>query len=126
MRIVNCNQWRYLLFFTLLASEVYLVLSPSSFEMYPNKYVFVDTLPPTTTFLHFLFPERTVYEHVLFLRQIFIFLSVAMSRVLPVLFPFLAYDELGMDFHMAKNLCERLVKITKDVDKESKFSAILI
>jgi hypothetical protein len=33
------------------------------------------------------FPHRVVYQHILFLHQLFMFMSVAVSKVAPVLFP---------------------------------------
>lgn len=33
-----------------------------------------------------VFPRRVAYQHVLFLHQVFLFMSVAVSRVAPVLF----------------------------------------
>lgn len=37
--------------------------------------------------MEYLFPHRVAFQHVLFLHQIFVFLSVAVTRVVPVLFP---------------------------------------
>ena len=33
------------------------------------------------------FPHRVAFQHVIFLHQIFVFMSVAVTRVVPVLFP---------------------------------------
>jgi hypothetical protein len=37
--------------------------------------------------LTLVFPKRVVYQHVLFLHQLFMFMSVAVSKVAPILFP---------------------------------------
>ncbi|EJD08099.1 DnaJ-domain-containing protein [Fomitiporia mediterranea MF3/22] len=62
--------WRYILLLSLFASELYLVAGPRSFGI-----------------LGILFPDRVAFQHVLFLHQLFVFLSIALSHVVPVLFP---------------------------------------
>lgn len=61
--------WRYLLYLAALTSELSLILNY-----------------PYTTW-NVLFPQRVPHQHVLFLHQIFLFISVALSRVAPVVFP---------------------------------------
>ncbi|KAF9477885.1 hypothetical protein BDN70DRAFT_79649 [Pholiota conissans] len=91
--------WRYVLFGALFAAELSFILSP--FPSSPS-----DITPPTASFLSFLsssspssslsiatfrtpsflqtiFPNRVPYQHILFLHQIFMVLSVALSRVVP-------------------------------------------
>jgi hypothetical protein len=58
-------QWRYLLFIGLFALELYLIVAPTPWM---------------------LFPQRVAYQHILLLHEVFLFLSVAVSRVAPVLF----------------------------------------
>ncbi|KAJ7621558.1 hypothetical protein DFH06DRAFT_1305802 [Mycena polygramma] len=43
--------------------------------------------PRTSPPLHALFPRRVAYQHILFLHQLFLFLSIALSRVAPQFFP---------------------------------------
>jgi len=61
--------WRYLLYLAALASEFSLILNYSS------------------TMWSVLFPQQVPHQHVLFLHQIFLFMSVALSKVAPVVFP---------------------------------------
>ncbi|KAI5123794.1 hypothetical protein M0805_009089 [Coniferiporia weirii] len=61
--------WRYILFFGVLASELCLIVRNDSWV------------------LGLIFPERVAFQHVFLLHQISIFLSFAVSRVAPVLFP---------------------------------------
>ncbi|KAF5357335.1 hypothetical protein D9758_005940 [Tetrapyrgos nigripes] len=79
--------WRYLLFFTILASELAFLLypspSPSSSILFPDP---ANGLSYRTIF-HLFFPNRVPYQHILFLHQMFVFLSVALTRVAPQLFP---------------------------------------
>ncbi|KAF8903029.1 hypothetical protein CPB85DRAFT_1377113 [Mucidula mucida] len=67
--------WRYLLFVGFLVMEVAVLLAPTPLPL---------TRP--TAFLNSLFPRRVAYQHVLFLHQLFLFLSMALSRVAPTLF----------------------------------------
>ncbi|EGO00774.1 hypothetical protein SERLA73DRAFT_105158 [Serpula lacrymans var. lacrymans S7.3] len=110
--------WRYLLFIALLASELYLILTPSLFSPEPIDDLFVDSVSPSRMVLHALFPRRTVYQHILLLHQLFFFMSVALSRVVPILFPSLVQGELGMDPQAARKLSERLVGLIKATDRE--------
>lgn len=75
-----------------MASELALILGPSMISPGPNTL----SSSPTTSFqpavthgnlLTFIFPNRVVYQHILFLHQLFLFMSVAVSKVAPVLFP---------------------------------------
>ncbi|KDQ56381.1 hypothetical protein JAAARDRAFT_132411 [Jaapia argillacea MUCL 33604] len=75
--------WRYLLFVALLASELSLILNPTP----TRASEFEHASPSLTSILSSLFPQRLPYQHILFLHQLFIFLSVALSRVVPVLLP---------------------------------------
>ena len=62
-------QWRYNLFFTLVSLELLLILSP-------QHSIFVT-----------LFPTRTPYQHIRFLHQVFISLSIAITRIGPAILP---------------------------------------
>ncbi|TFK45057.1 hypothetical protein BDQ12DRAFT_642215 [Crucibulum laeve] len=91
--------WRYLLFASLFAAELSLLLAPSPAVASlnnPTSSTFLGTLSAlfpspaqvnSPTILHILFPQRITQQHVLFLHQLFMFLSVALSRVAPQLFP---------------------------------------
>ncbi len=76
--------WRYLLFVGFLVMEVAVLLAPtpSSFD----ASVWASSPDTSTAFLNSLFPRRVAYQHVLFLHQLFLFLSMALSRVAPTLF----------------------------------------
>ncbi|KAF9556248.1 hypothetical protein CPC08DRAFT_670121 [Agrocybe pediades] len=104
--------WRYVLFAALFAGELSFILSPfpavssavvppsSSFfsSFYSNSSVATDAVSlsaiiPATTFLEKIFPTRVPYQHILFLHQLFMFLSVALSRVVPQFIFLLSEDE---------------------------------
>ncbi|KAH7925301.1 DnaJ-domain-containing protein [Leucogyrophana mollusca] len=110
--------WRYLLFLALFASELYLLLSPSPIASSPSTHMFVDAAPPTTTILDALFPRRVIYQHILFLHQIFFFMSVALSRVAPVLFPSLMKDDPAVDQHVVRAMAERMSVLAKSTERE--------
>lgn len=97
--------WRYILYFTLFSLELVLVLSPS-----PS--------PDSTrhiTVLHRLFPNRVVFQHILFLHQVFMFLNVALMRVTPHL---IERDELD-DPRMEAALVERTMALVNLADREA-------
>ncbi|TDL23093.1 hypothetical protein BD410DRAFT_859597 [Rickenella mellea] len=81
--------WRYLLLASLFASELCLILDPPASRLSSAAH---DLAGPRansffTTAVRFIFPRRVPHQHILLLHQIFVFLSVALSRVVPVLFP---------------------------------------
>ncbi|KAF4563094.1 hypothetical protein EYR40_007184 [Pleurotus pulmonarius] len=82
--------WRYMLYLSLLVSEVSLILSPSP-TVSPSSFTsaFPDPAisPAPQTLLHIIFPQRVAYQHILFLHHLFVFLTIALSRVAPMLFP---------------------------------------
>ncbi|KAH7911375.1 DnaJ-domain-containing protein [Hygrophoropsis aurantiaca] len=110
--------WRYLLFLALFASELYLILSPSPVASSPAAALFIDVTTPTRTILDMLFPRRVVYQHILFLHQIFFFVSVALSRVAPVLFPSLTKNDPSVDQHLVRAMAERMGSLAKSVERE--------
>ncbi|KAG2137300.1 DnaJ-domain-containing protein [Suillus cothurnatus] len=113
--------WRYLLFLSLFASELYLLLAPSPSTLSPSP--FVDATTSHATILDVVFPKRTVYQHVLLLHQVFFFLSVALSRVAPVLFPSLMRGDPIMDQQIVRAMAERLGALAKTTERE--FSIML-
>ncbi|KAG2347455.1 DnaJ-domain-containing protein [Suillus weaverae] len=113
--------WRYLLFLCLFASELYLLLAPSPSALPPSP--FVDAAASHATILDVVFPKRIVYQHVLLLHQVFFFLSVALSRVAPVLFPSLMRGDPIMDQQIVRSMAERLGVLAKTTERE--FSIML-
>lgn len=71
--------WRYILYLTLFVSELALLVYPSPSS---SSSIFVSG-----SILHVLFPERVAFQHILFLHQLFMFLTTALTNVAPVLFP---------------------------------------
>ncbi|KAG0708700.1 DnaJ-domain-containing protein [Suillus ampliporus] len=108
--------WRYLLFLCLFASELYLLFAPSPSAL--SRSPFVDAAPSHATILDVLFPKRVVYQHILLLHQIFFFLSVASSRVAPVLFPSLMQGDPAMDQQIVRAMAERLGALAKTTERE--------
>lgn len=82
--------WRYLLFFYLLACELNLYLLPVpnavAPEMFPIRSA-SQAFPWPVTVLRWIFPQWLPYQIVSFLRQVNIALSIAIARVMPVLWP---------------------------------------
>ncbi|KAK2463039.1 hypothetical protein APHAL10511_004694 [Amanita phalloides] len=93
--------WRYILYATLFMAELVLVLSPSPhptgtrftlpsgpFSIFQSTSIpnVEATISPVTIF-HTILPSHVVYQHIQFLHQVFILLSVALSRVAPQFFP---------------------------------------
>ncbi|KAF9228456.1 DnaJ-domain-containing protein [Gyrodon lividus] len=113
--------WRYLLFISMFALEVYLILSPSpSFisASGPSAYSFVDQATPSTTLLDTLFPWRVGYQHILFLHQIFFFVSVALSRVAPVLFAGFMRVDGEVEEEAVRAMGERIGELIKGIERE--------
>lgn len=80
--------WRYLLFAALFTYELTYILSPSpslSTDS-PLASLISNSRSPIPVFT-FLWPRRVAYQHIRFLHSLFVFCSVALSRVAPVLFP---------------------------------------
>ncbi|KAI0300441.1 hypothetical protein B0F90DRAFT_1817509 [Multifurca ochricompacta] len=69
--------WRYTLFFGHFASELSLLFGPSPSSPDYQGY----------SFLSLFFPTRLAFQHIRLLHQLFMFFSIAISRVAPVLFP---------------------------------------
>ena len=102
-------QWRYVLFAALLAGELSFILSPfpatqttilppdSSFSM-PSltslSMPSISQLTPLSSYsiLQRIFPNRVPYQHILFLHQVFIFINVALIKVVPQFFVLLSED----------------------------------
>lgn len=97
--------WRYTLFFGHFASELSLLFSPSPSSPEYQGY----------STLSLLFPTRLAFQHIRLLHQVFMFFSIAVSRVAPVLFPD-ALDDASSPVlaHGAVAILEKV----KNVDRE--------
>lgn len=60
------TQWRYILFFSLTASELALLFSPSP----RSQSVSIDVYGRSSNFLSVLFPTRVPFQHIKFLHQV--------------------------------------------------------
>lgn len=103
-------QWRWILFFALLVCEYNLIISPS------------DPTGPTGKLLAAAFPSRVAYQHILVLHQLFIFMSVAVSRVAPVFLPSNSDDPSGLtsgvDINSIGHILDRIKLLVRAVDRE--------
>ena len=73
----------------------------------------------TQTLLTTLFPNRLPFQHILFLHQLFISTSIAITRVGPVIFPGLATSKAGRDnLDWIRPVTERLVILAQTAEKE--------
>ncbi|KAG8964188.1 hypothetical protein FRC03_002132 [Tulasnella sp. 419] len=75
--------WRNILFLYLLCSELMLGLHPPS----PYSTSSAPNLPLPLTFLQYLKPTWCPFQYASFLRQIYISITIAIAKVVPVLFP---------------------------------------
>ena len=91
-------QWRYLLLLALFSSELCLILDSQSSGLLAS-----------------LFPNRVAFQHILFLHQLFVFLSLALSKVVPVIFP--QEPDLS-DGKVLQPILDRLITIGKATDRE--------
>ncbi|KAH9072788.1 DnaJ-domain-containing protein, partial [Lactarius deliciosus] len=97
--------WRYTLFFGHFASELSLLFSPSPSSPEYQGY----------SVLSLIFPTRLAFQHIRLLHQVFMFFSIAVSRVAPVLFPDAADDASSPVLaHGAVAILEKI----KNVDRE--------
>ncbi|KAJ6631443.1 hypothetical protein B0H10DRAFT_1938330 [Mycena sp. CBHHK59/15] len=107
--------WRYILYVTLFASEIALLLSPSpstsSSSMLLSPFTHPADGPTHRTILHVIFPRRVAYQHILFLHQLFLFLSIALSRVAPQFFPDVS--------KVTESMTQRLVALIGAADREA-------
>jgi len=97
--------WRYILFFGHFASELSLLFGPSPSSPEYQGY----------SILSVFFPTRLAFQHIRLLHQLFMFFSIAVSRVAPVLFPD-ASDDASSQF-LAQSAAMILEKV-KNVDRE--------
>ncbi|KAF7980108.1 hypothetical protein HWV62_39517 [Athelia sp. TMB] len=81
--------WRYWLCASLFAAELYLLLSPSLSN--------TSDAPVWLSALKWAFPTRVAFQHIRFMHHMFLFGSVALSRVAPTILP-LYYEFLGIQY----------------------------
>ena len=73
----------------------------------------------TQTLLATMFPNRLPFQHILFLHQLFLSTSIAITRVGPVIFPGLATSKGGRDnLDWIRPVTERLVILAQTAEKE--------
>jgi hypothetical protein len=73
----------------------------------------------TETIFTILFPNRLPFQHILFLHQLFISTSIAITRVGPVIFPGLGTSKAGKDnLEWIKPVTEQLVVLAQMAEKE--------
>jgi hypothetical protein len=75
-------QWRYMLYLALLTMELAFILNSS-----PLSSDAILVSGSQKSIFHVIFPHRVSFQHILFLHQLFMFLSTALTQVAPVLFP---------------------------------------
>ncbi|KAF7297922.1 J domain-containing protein [Mycena chlorophos] len=104
--------WRYLLYFALFALEFSFLVSPSP-PLTPSGLLLgpPGSEPSRRSLLHALFPQRVAYQHVLFLHQLFLFMSIALTRVAPQFFP--------DPSKVTEAMTHRLVQVASAVDREA-------
>ncbi|KAH7101339.1 hypothetical protein BKA62DRAFT_703471 [Auriculariales sp. MPI-PUGE-AT-0066] len=108
--------WRYALFLGLLVSELALVLGPShtQLEGHPN-----GSTPHTGNWLlTSLFPNRIPHQHVLYLHQLFLSVSIAISRIVPALHP-IPVDGQKLRADILVPMAQRLSELARGVQAES-------
>lgn len=115
-------QWRYLLFIGMFALELYLIVAPSSAPSGVSAYTFVDQVPLQRTLFKRVFPQRVAYQHILFLHQVFLFMSVAVSRVAPVLFGGMMQVDGEIDVEVVRAMGGRIEELTKGVERECEYA----
>ncbi|KAI0919095.1 hypothetical protein AcW1_003441 [Taiwanofungus camphoratus] len=114
------SYWRYVLLNTVCAYEAVLILSPS-LSPHSNISVLPEIFPESTSpalvrVFAFIWPRRVAYQHIRFLHSLFMFLSVALSRVAPVLFPSLVNDH--VDSKKLQGEIERIGLLARLIDRE--------
>ncbi|KZT05398.1 chaperone J-domain-containing protein [Laetiporus sulphureus 93-53] len=113
--------WRYVLFAAVFAYELTFILSPSVCS--PSQHTFSSVLfsepgtPTHTGFFTWLWPRRVAYQHIRFLHSLFLFMSIALSRVAPVLFPPVG-DEFA-DPQKLQATIERIGLLAKAVERDA-------
>ncbi|KIJ51415.1 hypothetical protein M422DRAFT_244587 [Sphaerobolus stellatus SS14] len=99
--------WRNLLLATLLFAELHLIINGST-----EALSFLKNIP--------VFRYRVPYQYILFLHQFYMSLSIAISRVLPVLLPSSRISPAMQDetMQVLKPLVDKLVFLAFNADRE--------
>ncbi|KAA1476486.1 hypothetical protein DENSPDRAFT_785166 [Dentipellis sp. KUC8613] len=100
----NVSFWRYFIFFALAISEVCLILSPPLSSK--------ETFPQNSHILSYIFPTQVPFQHILFLHEVFVFTTIALSRLAPVLFPE------GAEEASISKLAQAVADRVKSIDSE--------
>lgn len=96
--------WRNLLLCTLFFTELYLIINGSTETLSIFQY-----LP--------IFRNRVPYQYILFLHQLYVSLSIAISRVLPVLLPS-SFHISASTMQVLKPMVDKLALLAATADKE--------
>ncbi|KAG6836476.1 hypothetical protein H0H93_007645 [Arthromyces matolae] len=112
--------WRYILFLTFGVAEIGLILSPPLSSQSTTTSAIEGLKTTYTTFnpLQTLFPHRTVHQHILFLHQLFLFLSIALSRVVPVLISAF-YPDQSLSPAQTQELSHQIQQLSSIADRET-------
>ncbi|KAG6832084.1 hypothetical protein H0H87_002912 [Tephrocybe sp. NHM501043] len=115
--------WRYLLYATFFVAEIGLILSPSPLALSATSPALKGLLTTYTTHtpLHTLFPQRLIHQHILFLHQLFVFLSFALSRVVPVLLSAFS-PEHTLSLAQTQELVQQILHLASVADRETSIS----
>lgn len=112
--------WRYLLFAAVFIYELTYILNPSIHppsDISVSSDLFIGPRQPAPMYLFAaLWPRRVPYQHVRFLHSLFMFMSIALSRVAPVLFPPPTDDHANAE--RLRGEVERIVMLSKMVERD--------
>lgn len=111
-------QWRYLLFIGMFALELCLIVAPSSAPSGVSAYTFVDQVRSEWMLFESVFPQRVAYQHILFLHQVFWFMSAAVSRVAPVLCAGMMEVDEEMEGGVVRAMGGRIRELSKGIEAE--------
>lgn len=96
-----------------------LLLSPTPVSSLSPTFPFSRSTYMTHTILHDLFPQRITHQHILFLHQLFLFLSIALSRVVPVLLSAISPIPQQISPQEQRQVAERLAGLSMIADRET-------
>ncbi|KAG6873144.1 hypothetical protein C0995_002518 [Termitomyces sp. Mi166 len=115
--------WRHLLYATLFVAEISLILSPSPSSLPTSKPPLKGLLTTYTTHtpLHTLFPQRLIFQHILFLHQLFVFLSFALGRVVPVLISAFSPKN-SLSHEQTQETIQGILQLASIADRETSIS----
>lgn len=108
----------------LLFTEAYLIFSPSPI-LVNGEYAAASDVSHSLPILSSLLPYRLPYQHILFLHQMFISLSVCISHVGPVLFPEAVVDSRDI-MNAAIGISNRISLVSGIAEREGETYFIVI